>query len=229
MDRKRKSIIIIVGAVVVLLALFALATAIYPLLNSPGVKTEQLDASDAQPATTEIDGEWRVVYGDKPNFSSVGFTFEEILPGEQQVTSGSTNALEGNATIKNETLEAGRVVVDMEQVATDQEKRDINVRSKIFNTNEYPEAVFEVTEPVSLHDVDADANVSEIQVPGELTIKGVTKDVNPTFKVVRSGDQLILSTIININRTDYGVETPDFVAARIAENGEVNVLLTLEK
>lgn len=229
MDRKRKSIIIIVGAVVVLLALFALATAIYPLLNSPGVKTEELDASNAKPATTEIDGEWRIVYGEKPNFSSIGFTFEEILPGEQQVTSGSTNALEGSATVRNETLESGRVVVDMDQVGTDQEKRDINVRSKIFNTNEFPEAVFEVKEPVSLRDVDSEANVSEIQVPGTLTIKGVTKDVKPTFKVLRSGDQMILSTIIYINRTDYGVETPDFVAARIAENGEVNVLLTLEK
>lgn len=229
MDRKRKSLIIVVGAIVVLLGLFTVATVVYPLLNSPGLKTEELDASNAQPATTDIDGEWRIVYGNKPNFSSVGFTFEEILPGEQQVTSGSTNALQGGATIENETLESGRVVVDMEQVGTDQEKRDINVRNKIFNTNEYPEAVFEVSEPVSLSDVDEDANVSEIQVPGKLTIKGVTKDVEPTFKVVRSGEQLILSTIIHINRTDFGVETPDFVAARIAENGEVNVLLTLEK
>lgn len=229
MDRKRKSLIIIVGAVVILLGLIAAATVIYPLLNSPGVKTEELDASNAQPATTDINGEWHIVYGNKPNFSSVGFTFEEILPGNQQVTAGSTNALDGDIVIANDTLETGRVVVDMQQVGTDQEKRDINVRSNIFKTDTYPEATFEATEKVSLRDVGDDATVSEIVVPGDLTIKGVTKPVSPTFKVVRSGDQLILSTIIYINRTDFGVETPDFVAARIAENGEVNVLLTLEK
>ncbi|GGG67916.1 YceI family protein [Corynebacterium pelargi] len=229
MEKRRKSVVITMVIAIVVLALFAVGLVLYQLFTGPGIKTEELDASKAKPATTDVNGVWHVVYGQAPNHSSVGFTFEESLPAEDKVTSGSTTHVEGQATVENEKLVSGRFVVDMTQVSTDVEKRDINVRTKIFKTDEHPEATYEVAGPVDLSGVDDQANVSELKIPGTLSIKGKSQDVDPTFKVVRDGDKIIISTTIRINRNDFGVESPEFVAAQIAEEGDVNVLLTLEK
>ncbi|QDZ42586.1 YceI family protein [Corynebacterium sp. sy039] len=229
MDKKRKIIIFSTVAAVILLSTFALVTVLYPLFNGPGIKTEELDASKAQPASTDVDGHWQIAYGSAPNISSVGFTFHEILPAEKRITSGSTQSIRGNVYVENKTLTSGRIEVNMDDISSDQEKRDINVRSKIFETDKYPTATFDVAEKVDLSTIGDHAEVAEIDVPGDLSIHGKTHRVVPTFKVVRSGKQIILSTTIPINRLDYDVQTPEFVAAKIDENGEINVRLTLEK
>ena len=100
---------------------------------------------------------------------------------------------------------------------------------KLFNTDEFPTATFEVTESVDLSSIPDDGTVGQVVVPGELTVHGQTNDVTPTFDVLRDGDQVIIASDIEINRLDYGVETPEFVAAKIAEMGEINVRLALEK
>lgn len=225
----RKLIIVGTTVAIVVLALFALGTVAYSVFNSPGVQTKELDPSKAKPASVDLNGEWVVVHGNQPNVSSVGFTFQEILPAEEKITSGSTNALRGQAFVDDTVLTRAKVEVDMNQVGTDQEKRDINVRTKIFETDKFPTAQYELDKPVNLSDVPDNGSVETIDITGKLTIHGVTKEVTSPFKVLRSGKQLIISTIIPINRLDYGVETPEFVAAKINEEGEVNVLLTFEK
>ena len=40
---------------------------------------------------------------------------------------------------------------------------------------------------------------------------------------------MIVAGDIPINRLDYGVETPELVAAKIAEEGEVNVRINMTK
>ena len=47
--------------------------------------------------------------------------------------------------------------------------------------------------------------------------------------MARSGDRLVVAGDIPINRLDYGVETPELVAAKINEDGEVNVRVNLTK
>ena len=64
---------------------------------------------------------------------------------------------------------------------------------------------------------------------GDLTIMGATNSVTQTFEVARSGDNLIIAGDIPINRLDYGVDTPEFVAAKIAEEGEINIRINLAK
>ena len=138
MDTRRKPIIIGGVVIIVLLAVFALGTVVMSLLSTPGVHTPELNADNAKPASTDVGGEWQVVTGDAPNISSVGFTFDEILPSDKRTTSGSTQA-------------------------------------------------------------------------------------------VRDGDKLTVSTVLRFNRLDYGVKTPEFIAAKVSEEGDLNVLLTFKK
>lgn len=229
MDTKRKTIVIGGIIVIVALTLFAVISIVMTLLNGPGVKTPELSADRAKPAATDMAGQWKVVDGDAPNISAVGFTFNEILPSDKRTTSGSTRAVRGDITIAGTTLESGAIDVSMTDISTDTQRRDVNVRTKIFQTDDYPESHFVVTEPVDLSAVPDDGTVGTVVVPGKLTIKGTTKDVKPEFKVLRDGEKLTVSTVLTFNRLDYGVETPEFVAAKIAEEGDLNVLLTFRK
>ncbi len=227
--RLRTPIIVVSVIAIVLLALVAVAGPLYTLIMGSGLKTDGLSAEGAEPASTDMNGSWSVVVGAIPNHSSAGFTFEEILPGEEKTTSGSTIDVTGDIEIANDTLNSGLITVDMTNITTDQEKRDINVRMRLLHTDEFPTATFEVTQPVDLSEIPADGTVGQVVVPGELTVHGQTNEVAPTFDVLRDGDQVIIASDIEINRLDYNVETPEFVAAKIDEMGEINVRLTLEK
>lgn len=229
MNKKQKPIVFGVAALVVILALIALFTVLVPLFTGPGVKTGTLDTANSKPAATELDGQWEVVYGDAPNISSVGFTFEEVLPGERLTTSGSTRTVQGEVTIEAQHLQYGSIVVDMTTINSDREKRDINVRNKIFETDEFPQATFEADPGTDLSGLPEDGTAGQVSVPGTLTIKGKSKHIEPVFDVVRDGEKISMSSTVAINRLDFDVVPPDFVAAKIAEQGELNILLTLKK
>lgn len=230
MRTRNQKLIVIGGAVViVLLALLALVPLFISIVSHPGIKTEGIDADGAKAATTEVDGQWVVSRKPGKNVTSAGFTFNELLPGDERTTSGSTQDIEGQMTIEGGSLTAGEVTVAMANIVTDKDVRDENVRRKILHTDEYPEATFTLTEPADVSQLPEDGTVGTVTLTGDLTIHGETNSITQEFNALRTGDTVIVHADVPIKRTDYGVETPEFVAAKIAEDGEVNIRLKLEK
>ncbi|AKK08744.1 YceI family protein [Corynebacterium testudinoris] len=225
----RKLIISLFVVLIVILALVAVVPMVYSAFMGPGVRTEGVNTNNVKPASTDINGEWDVARGGGANATSVGYTFFEILPGERKNTSGSTSAVEGFATIEAGTLTAGSITVDMAKVSSDNERRDINVRNKILNTDTYPNAVFTITEPADLSAVPDDGSVMPITLTGDLEVRGESRPLIHEFDVLRDGDRIIVAGDVRINRHDYGVESPEFVAAKIDEEGELNIRVSLEK
>ena len=119
-----KIVIAIFVVLIVVLALVAVVPVLIAMAMGPGVRTEGLSAENAQPASTDINGQWRVTQTRDENTTSVGFTFFEILPSDRRETSGSTQDVEGYVTIEAGTLQAGEITVDMNEVSTDNERRD---------------------------------------------------------------------------------------------------------
>lgn len=218
-------------AVVIILALaaFALFPVAYTLFMGSGVKTEGIAEERTQPASTEVDGTWRVTRAPGPNSSSAGFTFNEVLPGERKTTSGSTEGVTGQVVIREGQITSGEVTVDMTNIVTDRDVRDVNVRQKILHTDDYPEATFELTEPADVSHLPEDGTIGSVELTGDLTIHGQTQPITHEFDAVRSGSNLIVAGDVPINRQDFGVQSPEFVAATIADEGEVNIRLNLEK
>ncbi|QPK80175.1 YceI family protein [Corynebacterium lizhenjunii] len=223
-NRKLVVTVLVVG--IILATAMALGPLIYSLMVGGGVKTEGVDASRTKAASVELDGQWKVIQGSAQNYSSVGFTFDEVLPGERTTTSGSTTNVTGQATIAGEVLEQASVEVDMTQLTTDKVVRDRNMKSKLFHTEQYPTATFSLTQPTNLSQVPDDGTAGTVPIKGELTIKGQTQPVEADFQVIRDGKHIVISSDIAINRLDFGVETPEMIAATIAEEGQVNVRLT---
>lgn len=225
----RKLVVTIFVALIVALGLVAIAPIVYSAVMGSGIRTEGLSAQDAEPASTDVNGEWRIVEGQGANSTAVGFTFYEVLPGERKHTSGTTHDVTGGASVVDGQLTDAEVTVDLTTVETDNERRDTNVRMKILHTDEYPTANFVVTEPADLTSVPADGTAGTVELTGELTIHGTSNEVTHQFDVLRDGEQVILSGDVPINRLDYGVESPEFVAAAIDEEGELNIRLAMEK
>lgn len=228
--KRRRTLLIVAGSIIVVILL---AVAFVPLalggLFGNGVKTEGIDESRLKAADTPLDGHWEVSSRPGPNDSSAGFTFFEILPGQEKVTSGSTEGVSGSADIEAGTLTAGEITVDMTNLTSDSDVRDSNVRRKILHTDQFPEATFRVTEPADVSQVPDDGSVAKVELTGEMTIHGETNTVTHEFDVARSGSSLIVAGDVPINRADYGVESPEFVAAKIDEQGEVNIRLNMHQ
>ena len=202
---------------------------VFSLVMGRGVKTEAINVDRVKEATTELDGEWQVVKGSPYNFTSAGFTIDEILPADKRTTSGSTKDVTGQAVISDSTVEEATITVDMTTLTTDKKVRDQNMKTKLFEVSKFPESTFTLTEPADLSAVLGDASPVTIPLTGDLTIHGETQNVTTDFQVVRDGDSIILGGDIPINRLDFGVETPEMIAAKISEVGEVNVRVTLQK
>lgn len=226
--KKQTALIAAVSVFIVLAVLVALVPLALNMMGT-GVKTEGIDRAAVREAATEVDGEWTVTNRPGTNRSAAGFTFNEVLPGERRSTSGSTNGVTGAATIEEGMIQAGEVVVDMTTITTDSDVRDNNVRRKIFHTDQFPESSFVLTEPADISGVPGDGSVGQVELTGDLTIRGETNSITQTFDIARSGERLIVAGDIPINRLDYGVETPELVAATIAEDGEINIRINLAK
>ena len=227
--KKRRILIVAVSIFIVVAVVVAMVPLLMKLFMGNGVKTEGIESERVSAASTEIDGEWQVTNRPGSNFTSAGFTFDEVLPGERRTTSASTQGVTGFATIVDGTLTAGEITVDMQHLTSDSDVRDESVRQRMFHTEKYPEATFTVTEPADVSAVPDDGSIGSVELTGDLTIHGTTQPVTQRFDVARSGERLIVAGDIPINRLDYGVETPELVAAKIAEEGEVNVRVNLTK
>lgn len=227
--RKLPLIVPIAIVAIIVVALAGVAPMVYKAFTSHGVKTEGIDNTGVTSASTDLNGTWKVVPGPESNHSSVGFTFYEMLPNEKKYTSGSTRYVEGTVKVEDDTLVSGDVTADLVKLRTDVQDRDVSIRRKLFHTDQFPTASFTTNESVDLSGIPSDGSVGQVTIPGELTVHGVTNHVEPVFDVVRSGKHVTIASTLPINRLDYDVKPPEFVAALINEEGEANIRLTFEK
>lgn len=229
MTRQQKIVVTLAIILIVALAGYAVVPLVVAAIMGPGVKVGELDQSAINPATTDVDGQWSTVGGPHPHYTTAGFTFEELLPSDRRETSGLTEAVEATITIEEGTLTAGEVVVDMSDISTDHMARDENVRSKLFEVDTYPESRFVITEDVDVSHVGDDGQAVPVEVTGELTIKGHTEEITTELLAVRDEQRLIVTGDIPIDRNDFGVESPEMIAASIADEGEINLMLVMTK
>ncbi|MBY6537146.1 YceI family protein [Rhodococcus sp. BP-349] len=220
----------ITGAVVVVLAIVALVVGprIYSSIESSD-PAASVSTSGAEAATGDLDGEWTVTPGDSANPTSAGYTVAEVLNGTDVTVVGTTPDVSGSATIANQQLTAGEIVVQTETITTDSDRRDNQFRGNIFDVANNPTATFTVTSPVDLSTVPTDGTTATVTLDGTLTLKGQTRDVSVETQVLRSGETIVASGNISATWTDYGIEPPSLGFVTVDPTGSVDFLVTLGK
>lgn len=224
----RKGIITlaVIGMIVGVLMAFGPLVANY--FSDRGLRTADITAG-GEPASVGMDGSWHVIRGAGDNTSQAGYTFDEKLPAGSKTTSGRTEDVEGDVKVEDKKLTEGKITVDVASISSDVEKRDINVRKSILHTDKFPKASFTLTEPADVSKLPDDGTTEKVKVTGDLELHGKKNPVTAELKVLRTGENVILQGNIPFKRSDFDIQTPQFVAATIADEGTIDLLLVLEQ
>ena len=120
---------------------------------------------------------------------------------------GTVDIKSGALLVDNGGIVGGNFVLDMNSInSTDiegeyKDKLDGHLKADdFFSSATYPEATFEISE------VKAGATASDVVISGNLTIKGITKNITFDAKVDEVSEIVVKSSAdINILREDWGV------------------------
>ena len=233
--RKRRSVILAVVGVVVLVVLAAvLGPYVYiHFIEGPPPAKLELPKSSATTTTSKgsatssssssIDGTWNVGTG-----SQAGYRVQEVLVGQNATAVGRTAKIWGSMTISGSTVTKGSFTVDMASVVSDQSERNAHFDGPIMDVNQYPTATLTLSTPTELGTIPADGAVEHYNAIGDLDMHGVTKSVSFTVTAERIGSGIDVLADVPITFSEWNIANPSiggFVTT--ANSGTLEVLLHL--
>lgn len=156
--------------------------------------TTRTVAGDTLPAA----GVWSL----DPSHTSVGFVVRHL--GLSKVR-GRFSSFTGDLVVAEDPTQSSvNVAIDVKSVDTGDEKRDEHLRTNdFFSPDEFPTITFAST--------SVSGGGSDWEVTGDLTIRGVTKQVNldVTFEGTETdpwgGSRAAFSASTEVNREDFGI------------------------
>ena len=233
--KRRRRLIIGVGAAVVVIALVAiLGPYVYihfiegptpAKLALPKSSTTTTSGSSAGSASTSaaLNGTWNVGSG-----SMAGYRVQEVLVGQNATAVGRTSKIWGSLTIANSEVTKGTFTVDMASVVSDQSERNAHFDGSIMDVSQYPTATLTLTSPIALGSVPAEGSVAHYNAVGNLDMHGVTKSVSFSVTAERIGSGIDVLADIPIAFSEWNIANPSiggFVTT--ANSGTLEVLLQL--
>jgi polyisoprenoid-binding protein YceI len=182
-----------------------------------------IDAAAAGVSTTvgtseagslDLSGTWTVSTSEGSfDYESATGTFagfrirEELASVGATEAVGRTGAVSGTLTIDGDEVTATRIVVDLTSITTDRSQRDGKVREAL-TVSTYPEAVFELTAPITLpSDAGSGATVN-VTATGDLTLRGVNRAVSFPLQARLVGETVVIVGQLEIAFADYGITVP---------------------
>ena len=160
--------------------------------------------------------------------STVGYRATEVLFGQTTEAAGRTTAVTGDMTIAGTTVETASFTADLTQVTSDQDNRDNQFQGRIMDTANFPNATFELTEPIELASLPADLVEVTASATGDLTVRGVTRSVTFDITARRNGDTIETNGSIPITWADYDIPAPSGGPAQVEDQGEMEFLITFQ-
>ncbi|WP_299182793.1 YceI family protein [uncultured Chryseobacterium sp.] len=120
---------------------------------------------------------------------------------------GTIGIKEGNFTFENNTLSAGKFVIDTKSIEIlDIEDAETNAQfaghlasDDFFDSDHFSEAIFEITQTEP-----GDNNL--YYTKGNLTIKGITNSIDVTLQVIKTDNTAVLDARIVIDRTKFNIK-----------------------
>ena len=202
LDQPRRLRVLLVGS----LALAAILAG--------GAIVQAQDPSPASSPTAEagIDGTWTIdtEIGDFTDYSSswAGFRVAEVLQGLGDVYAvGRTPVVSGSLEADGATIQSARIEVDLTTITSDQSRRDPAIQ-RALDTVTFPTAVLETREPVALDAIPVDGEPFTASVPGTLTIRGISQDVDIELNGQRVGDVVVVVGTLPVDFTTFDVTMP---------------------
>ena len=186
------------------LAFVGLLAAAWGGSSTEGVEVDATDATEGAAPVGQA-----TVYTVDPAASSIAWTGGKLVGGDEHT--GTLSITEGRLAVQGEAITAGDFVVDMNSLTvTDLDEN--SGKSKLeghlknedfFEANTYPTSTFEIT---GVEAVTGEPGVTH-RLTGNLTMKGVAKQVTIPANVTVSGDRITANTpAFEIDRQQWGIQ-----------------------
>lgn len=202
--------------------------------EAPGATAPADDTtpSSGTASTTEVpgsgvdsfDGDWAPTTA-----SEFGYRVEEVLAGVNTTAVGRSNEIEGLLTISGTTATVVDITVLVENITSDDSRRDGQFRGRIMNADEFPTAEFRITEPIDFGRIPVGDEQITAAATGELTLRGVTNPVTFDVTAQTTDGRVGVLGSIPVVFEDYGIENPSFGVVATEDNGLVEFVLVFER
>lgn len=190
--------------------------------DTTAARTAPVDTDPADESGAGFDGTW-VPTGD----SEFGYRVEEVIAGVNTTAVGRSNEIDGTLQIADTTADI-TVAVQIDNITSDESRRDAAFRGRIMEADEFPEATFVTTAPIDFGALPAGGEQVTTTATGDLTLKDVTRTV--TFDVTAEASGTLIGVLGNISILfeDYGIENPSFGAVKTEDEGLLEFVLVFE-
>jgi polyisoprenoid-binding protein YceI len=177
-------------------------------------------------ATSEgnFDGDWVPTTA-----SEFGYRVDEVIAGVNVTAVGRSNEIEGLLTIDGTAATVVDITVQIENITSDDSRRDSQFRGRIMNADEFPTAEFRITEPIEFGSIPVGDEQIVATAVGELTLRGVTNPVTFDVTAQTTNGQIGVLGSIPVLFEDYGIDNPSFGAIRTEDDGLVEFVLVFER
>jgi polyisoprenoid-binding protein YceI len=175
------------------------------------------------------DGRWAIA-DDGESF--LGYRVVEHYPQLRSPSEGvgRTTDVEGHLVVEDRTLVEVEVVGDLRGLVSGHQNRDRAVQSRYLDTDEHPEAVFVLTDPVPFDDRLRPGLPFSVEADGTLTVREVEQAVTFPLEVRWDGDVVHVAGQLPIRLTDFDIAPPDIGGfVRVEDEAVVEVELRLTR
>ena len=142
---------------------------------------------------------------------------------------GTLDGAERVARLRRRRDHGGRHRVDLTALTSDDSRRDGALRRQALETNTYPTTTFTLTEPIPIDAVPAEGVALSVTATGDLTLHGVTREVQIPMEGQLVGDRVAVVGSLEIVFADYDMDTPSaFIVLAIDDHGIMEFQLVFE-
>jgi polyisoprenoid-binding protein YceI len=176
-------------------------------------------------------GTWTVdpSIGSFSDFSSsfVGYRVDETLATNRANTAvGRTPDVTGSLVLDGTAITTVDVTADLTSLESDDDRRDGQLRRQAIETEQFPEAKFTLSTPIDLGSLPADGGTVQATATGQLTLHGVTKEIQVPVQASLSGDVVTVTGSIEIAFADYDIDQPtSMLVLSIEDHGTIEFKL----
>lgn len=190
-------------AAVVLIAAAAAPWAYKTYVAGPPEPALALPA-DARPAATGVDGTWTVQPG-----SQAGYRVQQQLLWEMVDVNGRTDGVTGTIEITESHVRSVAFTVDVAAMESGRPGRDERFRSSdALETAAFPTAELTSNVPVDLSGIPDDGTSTQLEIPVQLTLRGITRPATARVDIQRNGDRVDVAGTIPVRLFDFHIAPP---------------------
>jgi polyisoprenoid-binding protein YceI len=194
-------------------------------------------SSSATPAAPgDLAGTWKVASGSQAEWRVTEVVLATNTPHSAV---GRTSGVTGGLTVQQDAsgLTASNLTftADLTQLASvdqlaghDVSQRDQLVRQSL-RVSQFPQATFASAEAVAIPAGLTTGQQVQLSLPGQLTIRGVTKDVTATVMVQESGGEVQAAGSIPTDMATFNVPPPNAPFVTVGKNVTIGFALNLSR